>query len=38
MLNDSFLFKKLQKKNERKIIRAKVVQTAIIGVKKLQPK
>ena len=38
MLNDSFLFKNLKPKGEKKIVRAKVVQTAIIGVRKLQKK
>lgn len=38
MLNDSFLFKKLKTNGERKIVRARVVQTAIIGVRKLQKK
>ena len=38
MLNDSFLFKNMKTKGERKIVRARVVQTAIIGVKKLQKK
>ena len=38
MLNDSFLFKRLKTGGERKIVRARVVQTAIIGVKKLQKK
>lgn len=35
MLNDSFLFKRLKTKPDKKVVRAKVTQTTIIGVKNL---
>ncbi len=36
MLNDSFLFKRLKPKDTKKIVRATITQTSLIGVKQIE--
>jgi len=36
MLNDSFLFKRLKPKDTKKIVRATITQTSLIGVKHIE--